>query len=63
MRHSLFIRDMKKAQGLQSNRRAAAGTGISQATFHRVTHGGKMDLETFEKLCRWLKQPASRYLS
>lgn len=46
-----LIRERRGAQGVRA---AAAEVGISPATLSRVENGKQPDLETFEKLCRWL---------
>lgn len=47
-----LVRERRGAQGVRA---AAAEVGISPATLSRVENGKQPDLETFEKLCRWLE--------
>ena len=37
--------------------------GISAATLSRIMREKQPDVETFFKLCKWLKSPMSRYIN
>ena len=50
-------------RGALGVRAAARDVGISPATLSRVENGNVPDLETFEKLCRWLGEDPRRFLS
>lgn len=50
-------------RGVLGVRAAARDVGISPATLSRVENGNVPDLETFEKLCRWLGEDPRRFLS
>ncbi len=43
-------------------RAAARDAGVSPATLSRIENGNVPDLETFEKLCRWLGEDPRRFL-
>jgi len=49
-------------RGAVGVRAAARDAGISPATLSRVENGNVPDLETFEKLCRWLGEDPGRFL-
>ena len=46
-----LVRERRGARGV---RVTAAEIGVSAATLSRVENGRQPDLQTFEKLCRWL---------
>src|SRR6266436_1381200 len=48
-------RRLLEKQGDRGVRETAAEIGISPATLSRVERGSLPDLETFRKICRWLK--------
>lgn len=45
----------KRSKGNQGIRDAATKIGISSATLSRVENGKLPDLESFSKICRWLR--------
>jgi len=47
-----LLREKRGARGI---RETAAEIGISYATLSRVENGKVPDLETFSKMCQWLK--------
>jgi transcriptional regulator with XRE-family HTH domain len=48
-------RKLVEARGPRGIREAAKEIGISPATLSRVERGNLPDLETFGKICKWLK--------
>ncbi len=50
-------------RGALGLRAAARDAGISPSTLSRVENGHIPDLETFERLCRWLGEDPNRFLS
>lgn len=54
-----LVREKRGAKGI---REAAQEIGISSATLSRVENGKLPDLDTFSKVCRWLKIDASEIL-
>src|SRR5258708_35549423 len=48
-------RRLSEKQGDRGVRKTAAEIGISPATLSRVERGYMPDLETFGKICRWLR--------
>jgi transcriptional regulator with XRE-family HTH domain len=48
-------RQLREKRGDRGVREAAQEIGISPATLSRVERGHLPDLETFGKICRWLK--------
>jgi len=51
----MFGRRLKEARGGRGTRDLALEIGVSAATLSRVERGLMPDLETFGKICRWLK--------
>jgi transcriptional regulator with XRE-family HTH domain len=51
----VFGRRAKEARGDRGIRTVADEIGVSPATLSRVERGLMPDLETFGKICRWLK--------
>jgi transcriptional regulator with XRE-family HTH domain len=49
-------------RGAVGVRAAAKDAGVSPATLSRVENGNVPDLETFEKLCRWLGEDPKQFL-
>jgi DNA-binding Xre family transcriptional regulator len=49
-------------RGVMGVRAAAAEIGTSSATLSRIENGQIPDLETFSKICRWLKVNPSEIL-
>jgi transcriptional regulator with XRE-family HTH domain len=47
-----LVRERREDRGI---REVAKEIGISPATLSRIEHGKVPDLETFRKVCRWLK--------
>jgi len=58
----LFARRIQEKRAGKGIREAAKEAGISPATLSRVENGKVPDLDTFEKVCRWLGEDASIYL-
>ena len=62
------IKIQQLAQHIQAHRAgkgiraAAAEVGVSPATLSRVENGNIPDLETFGKICSWLKEDPALYL-
>jgi transcriptional regulator with XRE-family HTH domain len=54
-----LVRERRGAKGI---REAAQEIGISSATLSRVENGRLPDLDTFSKVCRWLKIDPSEIL-
>jgi transcriptional regulator with XRE-family HTH domain len=54
-RLQVFGRRAKEARGDRGIRMVADEIGVSAATLSRVERGLMPDLETFGKICRWLK--------
>jgi transcriptional regulator with XRE-family HTH domain len=46
---------IREKRGIHGVRQAAIEIGISSATLSRVENGKLPDLETFSKICKWLK--------
>ncbi len=46
---------LRERRGAKGVREAAQEIGISSATLSRVENGKLPDLDTFSKICRWLK--------
>ena len=46
---------VREKRGIKGIRETAAEIGISYATLSRVENGKVPDLETFSKICQWLK--------
>lgn len=57
-----FGRDVKKFRGNKTLRIAAKEAGVSAATLMRVESGRVPDVETFAKLCKWMKKDPKTYL-
>lgn len=51
----IFGRKLEQTRGIRGIREVAAEIGVSAATLSRVERGYMPDLETFGKICRWLK--------
>lgn len=51
----IFGRKVVKARGSRGVREVAREIGVSPATLSRVERGFMPDLETFGRICRWLK--------
>ena len=49
-------------RGTLGVRAAAREAGVSPATLSRIENGHIPDLETFERLCRWLGEDPGRFL-
>lgn len=54
-RIEIFGRQMEQARGARGVREVAREIGISPATLSRVERGFMPDIETFGRICRWLK--------
>lgn len=46
---------LRRARGDRGIREVAADIGVSSATLSRVERGNVPDLDTFAKVCRWLR--------
>lgn len=53
------IQEHRAGKGI---REAAKEVGVSPATLSRVENGKVPDLETFSRICQWLKEDPSKYL-
>ena len=53
---------VRKERGNRSLREVAAEVGTSAPTLSRIEAGKTPDLETFGKLCRWLRLDPSSFL-
>jgi transcriptional regulator with XRE-family HTH domain len=51
----IFGRKVEQERGKRGVREVAGEIGVSPATLSRVERGFMPDLETFGKICRWLK--------
>jgi|SRR5581483_3125585 len=51
----IFGRKVEQSRAKRGVREVAAEIGVSPATLSRVERGFMPDLETFGKICRWLK--------
>ena len=51
----VFGRKLEQARAGRGVRAIAAEIGVSPATLSRVERGFMPDLETFSRICRWLK--------
>ena len=49
-------------RGMLGVRAAAREAGVSPATLSRIENGHIPDLETFERLCRWLGEDPGQFL-
>lgn len=58
-----LAQEIAAKRGALGVRAAARDVGISPATLSRVENGNVPDLETFEKLCRWLGEDPNRFLA
>ncbi len=54
--------ELKKERGGRGLREVAADIGISTATLSRIESGRQPDLETFSKVCKWLRVDAGAIL-
>lgn len=57
-----FGKAVRKARGDMGVRSAAKEVGVSHATFSRVENGKEPDLETFARICRWLRRDPRYFL-
>ena len=53
------IQERRAGKGI---REAAKDVGVSPATLSRVENGKVPDLETFSRICQWLKEDPAVYL-
>jgi transcriptional regulator with XRE-family HTH domain len=58
----LFGRKAREARGGRGIRDVAEEIGVSPATLSRVERGLMPDLETFGRICRWLKVDPAEFL-
>lgn len=54
--------ELKRERGGRGLREVAADIGISTATLSRIESGRQPDLETFSKVCKWLRVDAGAIL-
>jgi len=62
MNLAAFSERLAHKRGTQGVRAAAREAGVSPATLSRIENGHLPDLETFERLCRWLGEDPNRFL-
>jgi transcriptional regulator with XRE-family HTH domain len=62
MNLAAFSERLASKRGTLGIRAAAREAGVSPATLSRVENGHLPDLETFERLCRWLAEDPNRFL-
>lgn len=60
---SALAQQMLVRRGSLGVRAAAREAGVSPATLSRVENGHVPDLETFEKICRWLGEDPNNFLA
>lgn len=60
---SYNLKEKRVMQRSISMDKAASEIGISKATIHRVENGANPDLETFVKICTWLEEPISTFIT
>lgn len=58
----IFGRKVAKARGSRGVREVSKEIGVSPATLSRVERGFMPDLETFGRICRWLKVDPAQIL-
>lgn len=62
--HDLFRKDLLTRRMIELGitiRQAAAIAGVSASTISRIENRKSFDMETFVKLCLWLKYEPSKY--
>jgi transcriptional regulator with XRE-family HTH domain len=59
----IFGRKVENARGARGIREVAGEVGVSPATLSRVERGFMPDLETFGRICRWLKVDPAEILN
>ena len=62
--HDLFRKDLITKRMIElaiTIRQAAAIAGVSASTISRIENRKSFDMETFVKLCLWLKSEPSKY--
>jgi transcriptional regulator with XRE-family HTH domain len=57
-----FGRLLADKRGGRGVRAAALEAGVTHSTFSRVENGHMPDLQTFAKLCKWLKRDPREFL-
>jgi len=57
-----FADQLSKARAGRGVREVAREIGISHATLSRVENGNQPDLDTFQKICAWLKVDPNEFL-
>lgn len=62
MDHAAFGARVAAKRGAVGVRAAARDAGISPATLSRIENGHIPDIETFEKLCRWVGADPGEFL-
>ena len=56
---SRLMQEKRAGRGVRT---AAAEAGVSTATYSRVENGNMPDLNTFAKLCKWLKRDPREFM-
>ena len=62
MDHALFASRVAGRRGLLGVRAASREAEVSPATLSRIENGHVPDIETFEKLCRWIGADPGEFL-
>jgi transcriptional regulator with XRE-family HTH domain len=57
-----FGQSVEAHRGRKSLREVQQETGISAPTLSRVERGHRPDVETFGRLCRWMRTDANQWL-
>ncbi len=61
--HDVFTSDINNKRLVDdlNLRQAARQIGISASTLSRIENGNPPEIETFGRICQWLKEPPSKY--
>lgn len=62
MDHAAFGARVAAKRGATGVRAAARDAGVSPATLSRIENGHVPDIETFERLCRWMGADPGEFL-
>lgn len=62
MDHAGFGLRLAAKRGAMGVRAAARDAGVSPATLSRIENGHVPDIETFERLCRWMGADPAEFL-
>ncbi len=60
---SYKLKEKRVMQKSISMDKAASEIGISKATIHRVENGTNPDINTFIKICTWLEEPITSFIT